>query len=82
MSKFPKRFLDYVKERNRLLTVWRNITDPGFLKENRLFLILRCLSGPNYIKIIRAAKRQIKASQPPVVFPKLTDKEIFALFEK
>jgi len=81
-SKFPKRFLDYVKERNRLLTVWRNITDPDFLKENRLFLILRCLSGPNYIKIIRAAKRQIKASQPPIVFPKLTDKEIFTLFEK
>jgi O-antigen biosynthesis protein len=81
MSRFPKRFLDYVKERNRLLTVWRNITDPDLLKENQLFLILRVLSGPNYIKIIRAAKRQIKTTNPPIVFPKLTDKEIFELFK-
>ena len=80
ISKFPKRLLDYVKERNRLLTVLRNITDPKLLFDNRLAQIFRVLSGPNYIKIIMAAKRQLKLFSPPVVFPKLTDKEIFKLF--
>jgi GT2 family glycosyltransferase len=80
ISKFPKHFSDYVKERNRLLTVWRNITDPKMLFENQWAQVGRVLSGPNYLKIIFAAKRQMKISQPPIVFPKLTDKEIFAKF--
>lgn len=80
MSKFPKRLLDYVKERNRLLTVWRNITTPTMLSENRIAIIGRILSGPNYIKIILAARRQIKSSAPPIVFPILTDQEIFEKF--
>lgn len=80
ISKFPKNFLNYVKERNRLLTVLRNITDPELIKSNRLAQIGRILTGPNYIKIIMAAKRQIKNFPPPIVFPKLTDKEIFKLF--
>lgn len=81
ISKFPKHFLDYVKERNRLLTVWRNITDPKMLTENRWTLLGRVLSGPNYLKIILAAKRQIKNSPPPIVFPILSDQEIFNLFK-
>lgn len=81
ISKFPKHFLDYVKERNRLLTVWRNIDDQKLLRLNRLALIGRVLSGPNYIKIIRAAKKQMDKFPPPIVFPKLTDQEIFNLFK-
>jgi hypothetical protein len=81
MSKFPKHTLDYVKERNRLLAVWRNITDPKMLSENHLAIIGRVLTGPNYFKIILAARRQIKTAQPPIVFPKLTDREIFKKFE-
>lgn len=80
MSKFPKKFLNYVKERNRLLSVWRNIDDPQFLFFNKLALLGRVLSGPNYIKIIRAARKQIKKCPKPIVFPKLTDREIFDLF--
>jgi len=80
-SKFSRKFLEYVKERNRLLNVWRNITDPSLLRGNRMALIGRVLSGPNYIKIIRAAKRQLKKSSPPIVFPKLSDKEILDLFK-
>jgi len=80
MSKFPKRHLDYIKERNRLLTVWRNITDPKLLQNNRLAQVFRVLTGPNYIKIIFAAKRQIDSCPPPIVFPVRTDKEIFDMF--
>ncbi len=81
MSKFPKRHLDYVKERNRLLTVWRNITDPKMIWENRVTQVMRVAFGPNYIKIIMAAKRQIKSNPPPIVFPVRTDQEIFDMFK-
>ncbi len=80
-SRFPKKLSDYVKERNRLLTVWRNITDPKLLAENRWAQVGRVLTGPNYIKIILAAKRQIAHSSNPIIFPKLTDMDIFKLFQ-
>lgn len=82
MSKFSLNFLNYVKERNRLLNTWRNITDPQLLSLNKIALIGRILSGPNYIKIILAAKRQLRKASPPIIFPKLTDQEIFQKFEK
>lgn len=81
MSKFPKSTLNYVKERNRLLTVWRNIEDPNLLFTNKLALIGRVLSGPNYIKIIRAAKKQIRKSKPSIVFSKLSSREVLDLFK-
>lgn len=81
MSKFSINFLNYVKERNRLLNTWRNITDRDLLSKNKFALIGRVLNGPNYIKIIRAAKRQIKQSAPPIVFTKFTDQEILAKFK-
>lgn len=81
ISRFPKRFTDYVKERNRLLVVLRNITDPKLLLENKLAIFSRCLLGPNYLKIIRAAKKEIKKHPKAIVFPVLTDKEIFQKFK-
>jgi len=81
ISKFPKRFLDYVKERNRLLTILRNINDKKLLKSNYYARIGRIFSGPNYYKIIRAANKQIKHNPPPVVFPVLTDIELLSLFK-
>lgn len=80
-SRFPKKFSDYVKERNRLLVVWRNITDKKLLDQNRWAIIGRVMFGPNYIKIIRAAKRQVKLFPSPIVFPVRTDQEIFDLFK-
>lgn len=82
ISKFSKSLLNYVKERNRLLNTLRLIDDPHMLRRNKFAQFGRVLSGPNYIKIIRAAKKQIKKSPPPIVFPKLTDKQIFKMFEK
>jgi len=80
ISKFPKKFLIYVKERNHLISVLRNITDAKLLRENKIYSFLRVLSGPNYLKIIIAAHRQIKKYPKPVFDPKLSDQEIFKLF--
>lgn len=81
MSKFSKRLLEYVKERNRLLNVWRNISDPNLISQTKLALIGRVITGPNYLKIIMAAKKQMNKCPKPTVFPKLTDTEIFNLFK-
>ncbi len=82
ISKFSKSLLNYVKERNRLLNVWRNFTDPKLVFSNKIGMVGRVLTGPNYIKIIRAAKKQTDKCPPPIIFPKLTDQELFALFKK
>lgn len=81
MSKFSVNFLNYVKERNRLLNTWRNITNQDLLRKNQIALVGRVLTGPNYIKIIRAAKRQLKKYPSPIIFPKLTDQEILDKFK-
>jgi len=81
MSKFSKNLLNYVKERNRLLSNWRNINNPKFLLSNKFAMIGRVLSGPNYIKIILAAKKQIKKSSPPICSNKLTDQQLLDLFK-
>jgi GT2 family glycosyltransferase len=81
-SKFSKHFTDYVKERHRLLAIWRNITDDSLIKSNRVGMIFRILLGPNYIKIINAARKQVAKYPKQVVFPKLTDRDIFRLFQK
>jgi len=80
-SRFPRKFLVYVKERNHLISVLRNITDPKLLFENKIFSFLRILSGPNYLKIILAAHRQLKKYPPSICFPQRSDKDILKLFE-
>jgi len=82
MSKFPKKHLIYVKERNHLISIWRNISNPKLLSENKFRSWLRILSGPNYLKIILAAKRQIKKYPAPLCSQKLTDLDVLKLFEK
>ena len=82
ISKFPKKFLIYVKERNHLISVLRNVTDKKLLFENFIFSILRVLSGPNYIKIIFAARRQIKKYPAPISTNEFNDRKILKIFEK
>lgn len=80
-SKFPKKFLIYVKERNHLLSVLRNVTDKKLLLQNLFWQLIRVLSGPNYIKIILAANRQIRQHPRQIVGNKITDKQILEMFK-
>lgn len=82
ISKFPKKFLIYVKERNHLISVLRNVTNHKLLLENKIYSYLRILFGPNYLKIILAAHRQLKKYPAPVCTNQLSDIEIIKLFEK
>lgn len=80
-SKLSKRDMNYIKERNRLLLTWRIITNQNLLLKNKLAIIGRVFLGPNYIKIIKAASKQIKNSPSPIVFSRLSDLEILNLFK-
>jgi GT2 family glycosyltransferase len=81
ISKFPKNFLIYVKERNHLISVLRNITDKNLLFQNKMARIGRVLTGPNYIKIILAANRQLKRYPSPIATDVLSTKQIFEMFK-
>jgi GT2 family glycosyltransferase len=81
-SKFPKKFLIYVKERNHLISVLRNVTDKKLLLQNKIFSLIRILSGPNYLKIIMAANRQINKFPKPICDNVLTDRDVLKLFSK
>jgi len=80
-SKFPKKFLIYVKERNHLLSVLRNIDDKKMLLQNLFWQLIRVFSGPNYIKIILAAHRQLKSHPHQIVGNKIAEKQIFKMFK-
>ena len=79
-GKFPKRYMLKIKERNHLLTVLRNVTDKSLLRQNKLFQILRVLTGPNYLKVIIAAYQQLKKYPPAIYADKKTDKELISFF--
>lgn len=81
-SKFPRKHLIYVKERNHLISVLRNVKSRKLLLENKIFSFLRILSGPNYLKIILAAKRQLKKYPAPICENKKSDIEVLKIFEK
>lgn len=80
-SKFPKKFLIYVKERNHLISVLRNVTNKKLLFQNSIFSFLRVLSGPNYLKIILAAHRQLKKYPAPISTNQISDLEVLRKFE-
>jgi GT2 family glycosyltransferase len=79
MSRFPPHFLNYVKERNRLLLTWRIIDSPSLLSKNRLAIWMRVLGGPNYLKIIRSARLQMTAHPKPVFKRTLPSESLLAI---
>lgn len=80
-SKFSRHFLTYVKERNHLICTKRNFSDKSYRLQNNMFVILRVLFGPNYLKIILAAKRQLKKYPKPLSFPKIDMTTILQKFK-
>lgn len=82
ISKLDKYFVGQIKERNQLLFIWKNITDP-WLKFTHLFgLLFRVLMGPNYLKVVFSALKQYSHfGKPKNKNQKLSDKEILNMFK-
>lgn len=81
---FSKGYIDFVSERNRLIFIWKNITDWQMLLEHKINLAKKLIVAPGYWKPFLMAIAKI-----PAVFncrlkgfsqQKISDKEIFAQF--
>jgi len=85
ISKFPKKYVQRVRERNQLLVIWKNIHSPVLIRKHIVGLIKRILRHPGYLRIVlmalgrlgivlRERKKEIKLS-------KVSDEAIFSRFK-
>jgi len=73
-SHFSKEYIEEISERNRLLFIWKNITDSALLEEHKKYL-LKKLAGPGFWNPF--LKALIKKSQIKKEKYIISDKEIF-----
>jgi len=82
ISKLNHRYVSLIKERNQLLFIWKNIDDFWLKLSHPFGLLLRVLTGPNYLKVIWAAWKQYRRCGKPKAFiGKFTDKQVISLFK-
>ena len=85
ISKFPKSYVQRIRERNQLLVIWKNIGSPALIRKHIVGLFSRLLRHPGYIRIvlmaltklgqaIRARRRELKES-------KISDETVFSRFK-
>lgn len=85
ISKFPKKFVARVKERNQLLMLWKNIHSKNLITKHLTAILKRAITHPGYFIIIITAlsrlsiclaqrKKEIKES-------KVSDEAIFANYQ-
>jgi GT2 family glycosyltransferase len=84
VSRFPKKYVDLIKQRNELLFIWKNITSQKMFFEHKKYLVKRIMKNPGYLKIFLAAlaklNQVIARRQEEIIAAKLTDEEVFKKF--
>ncbi|KKP48292.1 MAG: Glycosyl transferase, family 2 [Candidatus Woesebacteria bacterium GW2011_GWA1_33_30] len=85
ISKFPKKYVARVKERNQLLMLWKNIHSKNLIKKHIPAIILRALRHPGYFLIIFMALGRLnialKARKKEIKECKVSDEAIFANYK-
>ncbi|MBL7078342.1 glycosyltransferase family 2 protein [Candidatus Shapirobacteria bacterium] len=82
-SKVSRSYVDLIRERNQLLFIWKNIDNFWMQFTNLFGMALRAGLGPNYLKVIGAARKQYRLfGKPKDKNTKLTAKEVIRLFKK
>lgn len=83
-SNFSKEFISRIAQRNQLLFIWKNITDPGLFRAHKEKLVRMLLTTPSYWRVFLSAaikigkisrKRELEKQQA-----KLSDQELLQLF--
>lgn len=84
ISKFSKKYVERIRERNQLLVLWKNLTSPNLSRRHVVGLLKRLLSHPGYLRIILMALLRIrtvlKARSKEKREGKVSDEAIFAKF--
>lgn len=81
---FSKDYINFISERNRLLFIWKNITEPSLISEHKKILITRLFTQPKYWKPFLSALIKL----PKVLYKRkeekqesrILDREIFKKF--
>jgi len=82
---FSKSYVDFVSQRNRLIFIWKNITDFGMIQSHKIHLLAFLIKHPKYFKVFAGAlklflkvlsRRRREGNESRV-----SDKEIFEKFK-
>ncbi|MDI6785136.1 MAG: glycosyltransferase [bacterium] len=84
ISKFPKKYVGRIKERNQLLVIWKNIHSKSLIRKHILGVISRTLKHPGYLRVVLMAlmrlKIAMKARKKEIKEGKVGDEAIFSMF--
>lgn len=85
ISKFPKKYVARVKERNQLLMLWKNIHSKNLIKKHIIAMFLRALKHPGYFIIIFMASMRLniclKQRKKEIKESVVSDEAIFANYK-
>jgi GT2 family glycosyltransferase len=84
ISRFPKKYVSLIVERNRLLFIWKNITSNKMILEHKFWLFKKLLTSPGYwrpflmacLKFPSVLKRRFKEIKEV----KIKDEDVFSQF--
>ncbi len=84
ISRWPKKYVQRIQERNQLLFTWKNLTSPYLFRRHIAGLLNRMVRRPGYIRIVFMALLKIrqvwKARKKEKKETKISDEAIFARF--
>jgi len=84
ISKFPKKYVARIKERNQLLMLWKNIHSKNLMRKHIVGITLRSLKHPGYLRIILMAIGRfgimLKARNKEIKESIVSDEAVFAQF--
>ena len=84
ISKFSKKYVERIRERNQLLVIWKNLTSPRLFRKHLIGAIKRTISHPGYLRIVVMALMRIrpllKARAKEKKETKISDEAIFTKF--
>ncbi len=80
-SKLNPLYVNLIKERNQLLFIWKNVSDPWWRISNIFGIGLRTFMGPNYIKVVFAAMSQYRKFGKPKKSYNISAKQVISLFK-
>ena len=85
-SNFSKNYIDFISQRNRLLFIWKNITDAKMSQDHKAYLLKRLSKNLGYLRVFFSAFVKLPQILPKRKIEKqeqiMTDEEIFDLFAK
>ena len=84
ISKFPKLYVQRIRERNQLLVIWKNIHSPALVRKHIAGLLKRTLFHPGYLRVVFMAIGKIgivlKERKRELKLSKVSDEAIFSRF--